>query len=95
MDGRNSTVLKNYRSLSEIYVNLIENGEIKSAMNVKEILEQVSTYIELIDVVFFNFYYKSLKKIIVKKFLQEFILKTKPNYPDHKYLSDAKVEMEN
>lgn len=62
MDGRNSTVLKNYRSLSEIYVNLIENGEIKSAMNVKEILEQVSTYIELIDVVFFNFYYKSLKK---------------------------------
>jgi hypothetical protein len=95
LDGRNSTVLKNYRSLSEIYVNLIENGEIKSAMNVKEILEQVSTYIELIDVVFFNFYYKSLKKIIVKKFLQEFILKTKPNYPDHKYLSDAKVEMEN
>jgi hypothetical protein len=62
LDGRNSTVLKNYRSLSEIYVNLIENGEIKSAMNVKEILEQVSTYIELIDVVFFNFYYKSLKK---------------------------------
>ncbi len=77
MDGRNSTVLKNYRSLSEIYVNLIENGEIKSAMNVKEILEQVSTYIELIDVVFFNFYYKSLKKKFCKKILTGIYSKNK------------------
>ena len=52
LDENKTTVVVSYKKLSKIYENFVENGDTKLASNLKEMLDQISKYIEFINVGF-------------------------------------------